>query len=105
MTTAGERVGAVLSKDDKAIYFIGYGTYAGDEVPDENAVGAGPTLRRFEMANPKIVLDDGTVVWGCECYWGEEEGLKGYLAKMESEGLRIEQVDMAKVRAEARAEV
>ena len=64
----GARVGAMLGARDKTVRFLGYGVYQGDEVPPENIGG-------FNMGfpNPKIVLDNGKVVWGCECWWGAED--------------------------------
>lgn len=29
-------------------------------------------------SNPKIILDDGEVVWGCECWWGPEAGYASF---------------------------
>ncbi len=30
----------------------------------------------IEFNNPKIVLDNGKVVWGSECWWAPEEQVK-----------------------------
>ena len=48
--------------------------------------------------NPKIRLDSGKVVWGCECWWGPEEVVKKTL-----EGYIVVEVDVDEVRAEFRA--
>jgi hypothetical protein len=69
----GDRVGAILSADKDTVKLIGYGVYMGDEVPDEKAGGFGKFLRGAGLLNPKILLDSGKVVWGCECWWGPEE--------------------------------
>jgi hypothetical protein len=53
---------------------------AGEYVGEEPYPGAGETdmtrgsasystFGRKGRANPKIVLDDGTVIWGGECWW------------------------------------
>ena len=34
--------------------------------------------------NPRITLDDGRVVWGCQCWWGPEEAIRKRI-----EGLKI----------------
>lgn len=91
MKTPGARVFAVLSADDKTVCLLGFGTYAGDEVPPapvglhalfgatweawakEIASEEVPDPLLFRPKNPKIVLDDGEVVWGAECWWGPEE--------------------------------
>ena len=85
MTTKGERIGAVLSMDDTSVRLIGYGVYVGNEVPPEGIGG-------FNMGwpNPKLEMDDGTVVWGCECWWGPEAKVKAHL-----EGKTVVSVDMA----------
>lgn len=94
---------AVVSADRKT--FFGYGVYLGDfhhpELAEEWAraceghptipspdrermaaeirAGTHPTIGR----NPKIRLDDGREVWGCECWWGPEANFKrdGYAKK------------------------
>ena len=72
----GERVGAISHADDDNVYFFGYGTYQGEEVPPPEVKFMGMTMRN---ANPKIVLDNGKVVWGCECWWGPEERINRQL--------------------------
>lgn len=93
----GTRVGAVMSADDKAVKFFGWGTYAGHEVPGPEVGGfMGTLLREMKMVNPKINLDDGKVVWGCECWWGPEEKVRAML-----DGRLLESVDIDAMRAEA----
>jgi len=58
----GERVGAFLGAGDNIIAFLGYGVYQGVEVPPKEIGGL-----NLGFENPKIVLDNGDVVWGCEC--------------------------------------
>jgi len=91
----GERVYAVLSATAAEVSFLGFGVYVGDEVPPApmgvvRAVFRATTWEEFDRivaedtggepnpavrpTNPKIVLDDGEVVWGCECWWGPETG-------------------------------
>lgn len=66
MTKIGERVGVVLSVVKGEANFLGYGVYMGDKPC--------PTLGG--MANPKLLLDDGSVAWGCETWWGPEAVIK-----------------------------
>lgn len=75
------RVFAALDADDSRVRLLGFGNYVGDEVPT-GAVGRLAQIAiRMNRPNPKIVLDSGKVVWGCECWWGDEsrwpEFLKG----------------------------
>ncbi len=69
----GSRVGAIRNADKETVYLFGYGTYEGDEVPP---VEVGGFLTEIGIENPKIVLDNGKVVWGCQCWWGSEEKTK-----------------------------
>ena len=70
MKKVGIRVGAIQSKDEKTVHFYGYGVYVGDEIPPSGFA------HDIGMKNPKIQLDDGGVVWGQECWWGDEEAVK-----------------------------
>ena len=89
MTKKGERIGAVLKANSETVHLIGYGVYVGDETPPE-AVGG----FNIGFPNPKLQLDDGTVVWGCECWWGPEDKIRAM-----HEGKTVVQVDMAAERA------
>ena len=59
------RVGAIQSADVSEVRLLGYGVYLGDEIH--------PVLK---FPNPKIRLDNGSIVWGCECWWAGEEETK-----------------------------
>lgn len=74
MTKKGDRVIAVRSADDNVVNIFGYGTYEGEDVPPPGITGVfGLDLSISGIENPKIVLDNGDVVWGCECWWGDAE--------------------------------
>lgn len=83
--TIGTRVGALLKADETKVWLIGYGTYQGDHVPPEDAGGF-----NLGIPNPKLVMDDGTVVWGCECWWGPEDKVRASIGERE-----VVNVDMA----------
>jgi hypothetical protein len=68
----GDRVGAILKTTGDTVELIGYGTYVGDEIPHDRVAGMGELLREMERPNPKIQLDSGQDVFGCECWWGRE---------------------------------
>jgi hypothetical protein len=87
---ANDRVYAVLCDDAESISLIGYGTYVGDEVPDEAAAGLAGFLRGVVKVNPRFVMDDGSVVWGCECWWGPQADFENMIA-----GRKVINVDMA----------
>jgi len=58
----GDRVGAILSADKETVHLLGYGVYEGKHLPPD-----------FPIENPKILLDDGSVVWGYQCWWAAED--------------------------------
>lgn len=69
MWKKGDRVGAILGQTDDGVEFLGYGVYQGEEVPSSDAVGLfGKIARELQNPNPKILLDSGKIVWGCECW-------------------------------------
>jgi hypothetical protein len=75
--TVGMRVGALATAHDGIVFLFGYGTYQGEEIPpDEGGGSMTGILHAAGRKNPKILLDSGEVVWGCECWWDSEEGLK-----------------------------
>jgi hypothetical protein len=87
-TAIGARVGAILSADDEEVRLLGYGVYDGEHEPPFGPMGA--TKEEYEevisemkaqgqlpdnwecFKNPRIMLDDGRVVWGAQCWWGPE---------------------------------
>lgn len=72
------RVGVFYGCSDSTLLLLGYGVYEGDEIPPEDILAAeiGPPAL-IQLAVPKLRLDDGTVVWGCECWWNHEDLVKG----------------------------
>ncbi|MFA7637420.1 MAG: hypothetical protein WCX81_06625 [Monoglobales bacterium] len=70
MRNKGDRVGAILSADKDEVRLLGYGTYLGDEVPPDGF------MHEIGHQNPKIQLDNGDIVWGYQCWWGDEEQVK-----------------------------
>jgi len=75
----GTRVGAIRSIDDDTAYLFGYGVYEGKHLL---------LLVGTEIRNPRIKLDNGKVVWGCECWWGPEQQIRDRI-----DGLKVVMVD------------
>jgi hypothetical protein len=99
MSKVGDRIGAILgTTDDKVVRYLGVGTYQGEHIPPEDVGG-------FNMGfpNPKLVLDNGDVVWGCECWWGSESGIKSKLEQYRAAGYTITTVAIAEAREEAKS--
>ena len=71
MTEIGMRVGALLGSKDGVVELLGYGVYEGKHKLPEEAAGF-----NFGQENPRIRLDNGDIIWGCECWWGEEKKFK-----------------------------
>lgn len=71
-TKIGERVTAILSVDGvgRKVYMLGEGIYSGNEIPHDAAGPMASMLVQYGMPSPKIDLDSGEVVYGCECWWG-----------------------------------
>ncbi|MEG0063013.1 MAG: hypothetical protein RR740_00270 [Pseudomonas sp.] len=82
----GDRVGAFLSATDKEVQFLGYGVFEGEYIVPKDV---NPVLHQACHANPRIKLDNGDVVWGCECYWGNESGVEAYVSKLEVKTVSI----------------
>lgn len=90
----GDRVGVMCGSDGKTVEFFGFGVYVGDEVPPATAGGF-----NFGRKNPKLQLDNGKVVWGCESWWGLEAEMKERLAYYVAKGMTIVDVDIDAIRA------
>lgn len=91
----GDRVGAILSANKDSVMLLGYGVFQGNKpMPLESAAqmfglsvsdfeeevksmkASGEIPIDFEFLNPQILLDDGRVVWGAQCWWADEEKIK-----------------------------
>ena len=72
MPNAGDRVGAIQKANSTTVHLYGYGVYDGDI---EHPVHGFP--------NPRITLDNGKVVWGFECWWASEEGVRKMIGTRE----------------------
>jgi hypothetical protein len=86
----GDRVAALSHTRDGKVYLFGYGVYVGEEIPPSGIQCLGIDLHSIKRANPKILLDNGKVVWGCECWWGSEEVMKSRIVNKEVEFLDID---------------
>lgn len=88
------RVGAILSGSRELVKFLGWGHLEGFGIPDHRSMGRGPLLGFHDIPDPKIRLDSGQIVWGCECRWGTAEFIYEKLKDYEKAGVRIEVVDI-----------
>lgn len=100
----GERVGAISGTkgDEKVVHIFGFGVYEGETVPTSDAGGfMGKMLHDGKVKNPTIKLDNGDIVYGCECWWGAEEQIKAKIAHFEEGGYKIVTITIADARAGA----
>lgn len=103
----GDRVMALESMNDNVVRVYGCGVYEGDFPRPEESDGVFGTTaemkatavelwgpeeswsdkqrKSFEasISNPRIRLDNGDVVWGCQCWWGDEEQTKRHIGLRE----------------------
>ena len=100
----GQRVGAIYGREGGTVKVLGYGVLLQDEIP-ETAVGPlADGLREYQSPNPQIRLDNGKIVWGCECWWGAEEAVRASIEGAEQAGSQIMIVDIDEIREEYRRE-
>lgn len=98
----GDRVGAILgvSASDKVVELLGFGVYMGREVPPSSGGWMAEALAEEGMRNPKIELDSGETVWGCQCWWAPEEKVKKRLESWKEAGWEIREKSMAEALSE-----
>lgn len=96
MTKIGERVGAIMSATAESVKMFGFGVYVGDEVPTADVGGFGHALHERGIPNPTIQLDSGVKVYGCECWWGPEDQIRGKIGNR-----KVIEVDIRSVRPSA----
>jgi hypothetical protein len=109
MSRPGDRVYAVIGQHLGAVEVLGAGEYIGDRdmlhPPEGVPVPIGwvadviVELGWERLLNPLIRLDSGGYVWGCECWFGDEERVRESLA-----GRDVREVDIDSVRAAAKEE-
>jgi hypothetical protein len=93
-----DRIGAYhkMYHDDKGyatkVEFFGYGHYLGEEIPPPGITFMGMELHKFGDETPKLQLDNGDIIWGCECVWATEEQMQRDVAGIELEIVSIHDV-------------
>jgi len=92
MSAAGYRVIALLNAKNGVVKSFGAGVYAGDFPVSKEAGGF-----NFGQPNPRIDLDNGKTVWGCECWWGDEAEVK---QRFPEDKWKWETVDIDEIRKE-----
>lgn len=103
MAKVGDRIGAVISAsaETKSVEFAGYGVYIGDEIPPEGIQFMGLDLHEMKRENPRLDLDNGQVIWGCQCWWGDLDTVAKQLEQYTQAGYVINIADPAVYAQEA----
>ena len=65
MSESGERVYVVSRETEGTVYVYGWATHVGSE-----KYPGGPGLCRKGVNNPRLNLENGGWVYGCESWWG-----------------------------------
>lgn len=96
-----QKVIALLSANEKEVISFGEGDYVGDEIipKDLNIKGFGEIIKEAGIPNPKIVLDSGEIVWGCECWWGPKDKVQEKIDTYISNGSKLSIVLPSEYRA------
>ena len=82
MSKIGEKVIAIksISKDREKVNIFGYGEYLGEK----------PCPELQGCLNPCIRLDNGKIVWGYQCWWGNAD-------RVEKEIIKAKKVNVVEV--------
>lgn len=99
----GARVGAILGAENNVIRLIGFGVRLEDAVPETAAGFMARLMCASEVKNPQLMMDDGTIVWGCECWWGDEALMKEKMAQYVEAGWTVEPADLEAAREGVKA--
>ena len=100
MTKAGSRIGAIFGGDEetKTVTFLGFGVYVEDAIPVEAVGFLAELCQTVNRKNPRLELDNGTVVYGCECWWGPEAKIKGELEAYKEAGYTVVDTNIDDIR-------
>ena len=91
----GDRVGAVKSFDHGTLKVFGFGEYIGEEIPPSDSLGYSKIMSSGQQKDRKILLDDGHIIYGSECWIFDELDVRKSLNKYE----HVEYVDIEECRS------
>lgn len=86
------RVGAVLKIDASAVWLLGYGTYAGREVPEGDVTGLAKRRQEQGLEDDALVLDSGAKIYGGECWWASENTARALVQRYLDAGHSLREV-------------
>jgi hypothetical protein len=96
MPKIGDRVAAVMEINDeeRKVLLFGAGVYVGDVVPENPSSTLAVYCARNQLANPKIQLDDGKIIFGCECWWDDEAVITDIIERFLKKGYALVHVNI-----------
>lgn len=102
----GDRVMCISHEDAQAIHVYGSGVYEGEHPIGAEARGPLASMLRAQGgSNPRIKLDNGQTIWGCECWFGPIAEVAERLGGAQAAGKRIctgHDIDQVRVLYEGR---
>lgn len=88
------RVGAVLRIDANAVWLLGYGEYAGREVPVGEVTGLSAERQAAGRMDDALALDSGHRVYGGECWWGPEPKVRALIERYAQLGFEVKETQL-----------
>lgn len=105
----GTKIGAFIQTENNIVYFLGWGIYLGDFInPYEYKLNKEQAFKQlgndcteleiktYSILNkqfvnkiPKFQLDNGDIIWACECTWGLEEEINNILKNRKTKTCKI----------------
>lgn len=86
----GDRVGAVNCFDKNTLSLFGFGVYVCEEVPPEDGIRYSKIMSSGNQKDHKILLDDGNIIYGSECWLFDETEVRKSMKRYET----VEYVDI-----------
>ena len=82
MSKKGDRVIAIknISENGEEVNIFGYGKYLGEK----------PCFELGGFPNPCVELDNGKIIWGYQCWWGDAD-------RVEKEIIKAKKVNIVEV--------
>jgi hypothetical protein len=97
-------IGAYLAADPdrRTITVVGYGVYAGDDIPPREIPGdIAEAARHAGIPMAFYQLEAGDCVWECECRVVEADRLRERIRYLAASGYSIEQMSVAELRRQS----
>lgn len=102
----GGRVGAILAASRREVHQLGYGVFEGMyELPKDIPGPFGMPIPPGTKV-PRIKLDDGKTIWGCECWWDHADKVEEFVRrKSVDEGAKVIPSEIRFYRSAARKKI